>query len=166
MTGVDWSRLLDSLDEPPLGTVAEALADATDTPVSAAYDRVVDAFEAGELVERDRGAAFGVAGRPDGPLVNIDVDDGEATTPGDFPATLPARSRSRGESWHRCGFNPAGDIPNLPTDDLGEIRTDWQYVVAPGSFVASMAEEIPDGTDDPRVLHDRGGRAGRDHRIR
>lgn len=94
------------------------------------------------------GGNVGVAGRPDDPLVNIDIDDGEETTPEDLPDTLRARSRSRC-GWHGWGFNPEGDIPNLPTDDLGEVRTDWQYVVAPGSFVASAAGEIPDGADSP-----------------
>lgn len=48
MTGVDWARLLDSLDDPPLGTVGEALVDATDTSVSAACDRVEATLEAGD----------------------------------------------------------------------------------------------------------------------
>jgi len=98
----------------------------------------------------ERGGNVGIAGTLDDPLVNIDVDDGEATTPEDLPETLRARSRSRA-GWHGWAFDPDDEIPNLPTDALGEVRTDWQYVVAPGSFVASTREEIPDErlNDDP-----------------
>lgn len=105
----------------------------------------------GEAVEWLRkGGNIGLGGRPDDPLVNIDIDDDEETEPGDLPPTLRARSRSRG-GWHGWGFDDEGEIPNIPTDDAGEVRTDWQYVVAPGSFVASAAEEIPDNRldDDP-----------------
>jgi hypothetical protein len=102
-----------------------------------------------EAVEwMQRGGNVGIAGRPDGPLVNVDIDDDEETTPEDVPASLRARSRSR-TGWHTWYFDPAGDIPNIPTDEYGEIRTDWQYVVAPGSFVASTREDIPDGATDP-----------------
>jgi len=104
--------------------------------------------EAVEWIEQ--GGNVGIAGTPADPLVNIDVDDGEATTPDDLPETLRARSRSRA-GWHGWAFDRDDEIPNLPTDALGEVRTDWQYVVAPGSFVASAREEVPDDRldDDP-----------------
>lgn len=111
----------------------------------------VNRLTADEAIEwMERGGNVGIAGTPDDPLVNIDVDDGEATTPEDLPETLRARSRSRA-GWHGWAFDPDDEIPNLPTDALGEVRTDWQYVVAPGSFVASTREEIPDDRldDDP-----------------
>lgn len=83
----------------------------------------------------------------DDALVNVDIDDDEETTPDDVPPSLRARSRSR-TGWHTWYFNESGDVPNVPTDEYGEIRTDWQYVVAPGSFVASVSDEIPaDATD-------------------
>ena len=83
----------------------------------------------------------------DDALVNVDIDDDEETTPDDVPSSLRARSRSR-TGWHTWYFNESGDVPNVPTDEYGEIRTDWQYVVAPGSFVASVSDEIPaDATD-------------------
>ena len=52
----DWARLLDQLDEPPVGVVAEALADARDVDVGAAYDAVEAGLEAGDLVEEDTSA--------------------------------------------------------------------------------------------------------------
>jgi len=94
------------------------------------------------------GGNVGIAGRPDDPLINVDIDDDEATTPDDVPTSLRARSRSR-TGWHTWYFDTEGEVPNIPTDAYGEIRTDWQYVVAPGSFVASTAEEIPDDADHP-----------------
>lgn len=101
----------------------------------------------------EQGGNIGIGGRPDGPLVNLDVDDEEETTPDDLPATLRAISRSR-TGFHAWFFNPVTEdaedaIPNIPTDTAGEVRADWQYVVAPGSFVASASEEIPDAADDP-----------------
>ena len=63
----DWRRLLDQLDSPPVGQVAEALADAHDLAVSEAYD-IVEAELAsgrGPLVEDTdgggRGASFAFA---------------------------------------------------------------------------------------------------------
>lgn len=83
----------------------------------------------------------------DDALVNVDIDDDEETTPGDVPSSLRARSRSR-TGWHTWYFNESGDVPNIPTDEYGEVRADWQYVVAPGSFVASVSSDIPaDATD-------------------
>ncbi|MFC7007754.1 bifunctional DNA primase/polymerase [Halalkalicoccus salilacus] len=89
-----------------------------------------------------QGGNVGIAGTFDDELVNLDVDDDEETTPADHPATLRARSRSR-TGYHGWFFDPADEVPNIPTDTAGEIRATWQYVVAPGSFVASAGVEIP-----------------------
>jgi hypothetical protein len=102
-----------------------------------------------EAVEwMERGGNVGIAGRPEDPLINVDIDDDEETTPDDVPTSLRARSRSR-TGWHTWYFDEDGDVPNIPTDEYGEVRTNWQYVVAPGSFVASCREEIPEGADRP-----------------
>ena len=101
-----------------------------------------------EAVEWMReGGNVGLAGTPEDALVNVDIDDDEETTPEDVPTSLRARSRSR-TGWHTWYFDETGEIPNIPTDEYGEVRATWQYVVAPGSFVASTAEEIPDGDTD------------------
>ncbi|RLM62552.1 hypothetical protein [Halorubrum sp. Atlit-26R] len=66
-----WRRLLAQLDEPPVGAVAEALADARDLDVLDAYDAVEEALEEGVLVEDDTGGAFGTvhaAGKAEGSL--------------------------------------------------------------------------------------------------
>jgi len=74
----------------------------------------------------------GIAGMPDDPLINVDIDDEEATEKQDLKPTLMARSRSRTgiHAWYFSNDN----IPNIPTDDAGEVRAKGQYVIAPGSY--------------------------------
>jgi P4 family phage/plasmid primase-like protien len=93
----------------------------------------------------ESGGNVGIAGRPDDPLVNVDIDDEDETTVGDLKPTLIARSRSR-TGVHAWYFEaPGEDIPNIPTDDAGEVRANWQYVVAPGSYVEADPDDVPDG---------------------
>lgn len=90
------------------------------------------------------GGNVGIAGTHDDRLVNVDIDDEDETTPSDMKPTLMARSRSR-TGVHAWYFeSEPGDIPNIPTDDAGEIRANWQYVVAPGSYVETDPEEVPE----------------------
>jgi len=87
------------------------------------------------------GGNVGIAGMPDDPLVNVDIDDNEKTEKKDMKPTLMARSRSR-DGLHAWYFSDE-DIPNIPTDNAGEVRAQGQYVVAPGSFVPSE-KDLPD----------------------
>jgi P4 family phage/plasmid primase-like protien len=94
------------------------------------------------------GGNVGIAGRPDDALINVDIDDEDATTIDDLKPTLIARSRSR-TGVHAWYFEaPGGDIPNIPTDDAGEVRANWQYVVAPGSYVETDPDGVPDDERD------------------
>jgi len=81
------------------------------------------------------GGNVGVAGTAADELVNVDIDDEDETTADDLKQTLIARSRSRTgvHAWYFAA--PGEEIPNIPTDDAGEVRANWQYVVAPGSYV-------------------------------
>jgi P4 family phage/plasmid primase-like protien len=83
-----------------------------------------------------QGGNVGIAGRPDDRLINVDIDDEDETSPDDLKSTLVARSRSRtgAHAWY-FESDHTDNIPNIPTDNKGEVRTDWQYVVAPGSYV-------------------------------
>lgn len=83
-----------------------------------------------------QGGNVGIAGRPNDRLINVDIDDEDETTPDDLKQTLIARSRSRtgSHAWY-FESDHGEEIPNIPTDDKGEVRTTWQYVVAPGSYV-------------------------------
>ena len=82
----------------------------------------------------EKGGNIGIAGT-DG-LINIDIDDEKYIN--DLPKTLTAISRSRkgkhGFYWKHpnCKILPI----NIPTDH-GEVRGDWQYVLASGSYVPS-----------------------------
>lgn len=98
-----------------------------------------------EAVDWMRGGGnVGIAATADGPLVNVDVDDDEETTLGDVKDTLLVRSRSR-TGFHAIYFEADNceEIPNIPTENAGEVRANWQYVVAPGSYVPA---------DDPEAL--------------
>lgn len=92
----------------------------------------------------EEGGNVGIAGTPDDALVNVDIDDEDETSPDDLKATLIARSRSRVGS-HAWYFEaPDAEIPNIPTDDAGEVRANWQYVVAPGSYVETDPDDVPE----------------------
>jgi putative DNA primase/helicase len=100
-----------------------------------------------------RGYNIGIAATDKDPLVIVDVDD-KAQVP-EIKKTLKAKSRKRiGE--HNFFFTD--DIPkephsaknNIPTEDAGEVRSCWQYVVAAGSFVACTEDEISKIPEDDR----------------
>ncbi|KKK81829.1 hypothetical protein LCGC14_2809510, partial [marine sediment metagenome] len=82
----------------------------------------------------EKGGNIGIAGT--GGLVNIDIDNQKYVDL--LPKSLTAISRSRkgkhGFYWSHpdCKILPI----NIPTDD-GEVRSDWQYVLTPGSYVPS-----------------------------
>jgi hypothetical protein len=97
----------------------------------------LSASEAVEWVEA--GGNIGIVGTTGDCLVDLDVDDPDLVAEEDVKQTLRATSRSRG-GYHAWYFGD-GEIPNIDSD-AGEIRTDNQYVVAPGSHV-------PINLDDP-----------------
>jgi len=74
-----------------------------------------------------QGGNVGIAGRPDDRLINVDIDDEDETSPDDLKSTLVARSRSRtgAHAWY-FESDHTDNIPNIPTDNKGEVRTDWQ----------------------------------------
>ncbi|WP_418280829.1 hypothetical protein [Halorubrum sp. DTA98] len=83
-----WSRLLAQLDDPPVGTVAEALADARDVEIGAAYDAVEAAIDDGTLVEEDTGGAFDtvrLADETPEPPEPADMESRGAGSPDDDP---------------------------------------------------------------------------------
>jgi len=102
--------------------------------------------KAAEWIEH--GYNIGIGGMGHDRLANVDIDDDDETDPDDMKDTLRARSRSR---YGRHGFYFEADgeeIPNIPTDDKGEVRAQGQYVLAPGSFVPTDAEEVPEGQEE------------------
>ena len=88
------------------------------------------------------GQNIGIAGTDKDMLVIIDVDD-ETNIPDDeIKPTLSTRSRSR-TGTHHFYFAANDDAKlNIPTEEYGEVRSRWQYVVCPGSYVACSEKEI------------------------
>lgn len=78
-----------------------------------------------------RGGNVGIAGMEYDPLTIVDLDGGKVTWDID---TLRDRSGSRCGS-HCYTFSANPKIPNIDTDDYGEVRSQAQYVIAPGSFI-------------------------------
>jgi len=95
------------------------------------------------------GGNIGIAGMPGDRLVNVDIDDDDATNPDDVKPSLSARSRSRTGRHFWYFEDEPGDVPNIPTDDKGEVRAQGQYVLAPGSYVSTDPDDVP---DDQREL--------------
>ncbi|MCJ7774602.1 MAG: bifunctional DNA primase/polymerase, partial [Desulfobacterales bacterium] len=91
----------------------------------------------------DMGYNIGIAGTDKDGLVIIDVDDEIAFKDHDFIPTLTARSSSRNGRHHfYFTFDPKCKV-NIPLEKKGELRSDWQYVVAPGSWA-----NLTDSKDD------------------
>jgi len=89
-------------------------------------DEAVEALKAGYNI--------GIAGTDTDPLVIIDIDDPDKFTDHDFGKTLVARSGGRiGTHAFYLTYDTKAKI-NTSIDQEGEIRTNWQYVVAPGSY--------------------------------
>ncbi len=81
------------------------------------------------------GHNIGISATGMDPLCIVDVDDIKATPDEDVKPTLSTRSRKRiGRHYFYFTDDPRCK-ENLPTESKGEIRSSFEYVVAPGSFV-------------------------------
>ena len=99
------------------------------------YDAAIKALEMGYNI--------GIAGTDKDGLVIIDVDDKKAFKDHIFIKTLTAKSSSRvGTHYYYFTLDPNAKI-NIPLEHAGELRTNWQYVVAPGSYA-----KLSDSKDD------------------
>ena len=114
-----WGRLLAQLDEPPVGTVAEALADARDLEIGAAYDAVKAAVDDGPLIETDTGGAF------DAVRLAEDAEPPEPPEPGDM----------EGRGADSRGDDPQGEDAETPED----LADSWDCA----DFTAPIAGEYP-----------------------
>lgn len=90
---------------------------------------------------RNNWGNVGIAGRRKDRLLLLDVDDPDIES--ELKPTLKIRSRSRVGTHAIYWADPEDDkLPaNIPTEK-GELRTDDQYVVAPGSFVPCTEKEL------------------------
>jgi len=101
----------------------------------------------------EHGHNIGIAGTDKDPLVIVDIDDWTQVQESDVKPTLSIRSRSRIGTHHLyftsdkpCDREADEPVPsakmNIPTEDAGEVRSVWQYVVAPGSYVPCHEENF------------------------
>lgn len=81
------------------------------------------------------GFNVGVAATNLDPLVIIDIDDIGKTPDHMLQPTLSVKSRKRMGMHYFYLTRDARCKVNIPTDDWGEMRAMWEYVVAPGSYV-------------------------------
>lgn len=90
---------------------------------------------------RNNWGNVGIAGRRNDRLLLLDIDDPEIES--ELKPTLKIRSRSRVGTHAVYWADPEDDkLPaNIPTEK-GELRTEDQYVVAPGSFVPCEESEL------------------------
>jgi len=88
-----------------------------------------------EAVEAMReGYNIGIAGTDTDQLAIIDRDDPKAFAGSDYGKSLVVRSGGRiGDHVYNFTKDPKAKI-NISLDEIGEIRSNWQYVVCPGSF--------------------------------
>jgi len=84
----------------------------------------------------------GIAATGDDGLVIIDIDDIEITPDNQMLPTLSATSRKRIGRHYFYFTKDHRAKQNIATEDAGEIRANWQYVVAPGSYVATGDTEV------------------------
>jgi P4 family phage/plasmid primase-like protien len=88
------------------------------------------------------GGNIGIAGLTNDRLVIVDIDDPSVTDYQAVKHTLTAQSGSR-TGYHLFYFESMnGEIPNIPTDEAGEIRANNQYVIAPGSYVSGYKGDL------------------------
>jgi putative DNA primase/helicase len=80
------------------------------------------------------GGNVGIAGTDHDNLVMTDCDGGIIQA-NEVKSTLMVKTRSRiGKHAYNINIDTP-KIPNIPTDEAGEVRSIWQFVVAPGSYV-------------------------------
>jgi Bifunctional DNA primase/polymerase, N-terminal. len=96
-----------------------------------------------------KGFNIGIAATASDPLVIIDVDDMKQVP--EIKTTLQTISRKRIGRHNYFFAADATAKVNIPANTAGEIRSNWQYVVAPGSFVECNEEEIARMPEEEKV---------------
>lgn len=110
--------------------------------------------EAHEMMQR--GFNIGIAATSDDPLVIVDIDDLDQVA--SYKPTLVNQSRKR--LGRHCFYFTEDQLgknifdnsakQNIATEDAGEVRANWQYVVAAGSYVPVAPEELIRIPEDDR----------------
>lgn len=87
-----------------------------------------------------RGFNIGIAGTDKDKLCIVDIDDLEQVP--EIKKTLQITSRKRIGRHNYFFAKDSTAKKNIPTKDAGEVRSVWQYVLVPGSYVPCGEEEI------------------------
>lgn len=89
-----------------------------------------------------KGFNIGIAGTDTDCLCIMDVDDLSQVPIDQIKPTLQITSRKRiGRHYYYFSLDRSAK-KNIPTRDAGELRTTWQYVLAPGSYVPCGEKEL------------------------
>ena len=99
----------------------------------------------------EAGFNIGIAATNMDPLVIVDIDDIAKTPDSEVQPTLTVMSRKRrGRHYYYLTEDPKCKV-NIPTGDYGEMRANWQYTVAPGSYVETHQGLIDLIPEDDKV---------------
>ena len=140
----DWATLLAQLDDPPVGTVAEALADARDLDVLDAYDVVEEALAEDVLSETDTGGAFEAVRLAEEAVREEDDSRGETVETAGAP--------SYRELYLRAWANSDADQALVPHEDIAPVFRDAGYgdIIDHGGLPYSdWTVWTPDSREDP-----------------
>lgn len=103
------------------------------------------------LALMEAGYNIGIAGMDDDDLCIVDVDDMNQIKLSEVKPTLSAVSRKRiGRHYYYFSSDRTAK-KNIATGDAGELRSNGQYVLAPGSYVPCGAKELARMPAEERV---------------
>lgn len=89
----------------------------------------------------ERGYNIGIAGTDYDSLCILDVDEMEKVPDKEVKPTLQVFSRKR-IGRHNYYFSQDGSAKKNISANVGELRSSWQYVLTPGSYVPCASYEI------------------------
>ncbi|MFA7204984.1 MAG: bifunctional DNA primase/polymerase, partial [Saccharofermentanales bacterium] len=98
-----------------------------------------------------KGFNIGIAGTDTDYLCIMDVDDLSQVRLDQIKPTLQITSRKRtGRHYYYFSLDRSAK-KNIPTRDAGELRTTWQYVLAPGSYVPCGEKELRNMPQEEKI---------------
>ncbi|MDK2782055.1 MAG: hypothetical protein PWR13_1083 [Archaeoglobi archaeon] len=101
-----------------------------------------------------KGLNLAIYGSPHG-LCFVDIDRPDLVDPGEFPETFTVKTRNGGyQLYYRNTGIERNYILKKNGEKIGELRANWQYVVAPGSYVPPDEEAYPGATGLYEVVRD------------
>ena len=99
-----------------------------------------------------RGHNIGLAGMPDDDLVIVDIDNEKAVS--DVKPSLCVRSRTRTGTHYYYFTQDKRCKVIIPTNDMGEVRSNGAYCVAPGSYFPTALKPRKEGEKEDNYIAD------------